>query len=149
MNSGTSNDLQLAPSDFTNAANANTWRAIQHLRDRGEPVNAVTVFDLVHSQVFADRPVLSDRQLIKMALPPDTNADQVARSIRVVASAALGRGTGTAADALAAVAANRAIPAQGVLDQAARQVEDVLARARTAAARHAATGAHTSHRRSI
>jgi hypothetical protein len=135
LHSGTSGilDLDLQPQDFSRPRHANTWHAIQRLRQRGEPVNAVSVFYEVRGVPM--RPVLSDRQIMRMIYPPPPT-NRITRSLRTMVNSLLSRSAATGRDALTTVAADRAVPVEGVLAQAKKEVVTLADRARTAAEQH-------------
>jgi hypothetical protein len=133
LHSGLGVDSGLQPQDFVHPRHANTWHAIQRLRDRGEPVNAVSVFYEVRT--LAARPVLSDRQLMRMTLPPPSGA-RITRSLRTVVDSALNRAAAAGRKAMQIVAADRAVPVEGVLAQAKKEVVTLADRATTAAQQH-------------
>jgi hypothetical protein len=100
VHSGTNVELDLTPQDFQSPRHANTWRAIQQLRERGEPVNYVSVFQETRNP-FPHQPVLSDKQLTGMefAGKPNASPERIAKSLRTVVDASLSRafnGTRTA-----------------------------------------------------
>ncbi|MGH8883543.1 MAG: hypothetical protein ACRD0P_40400, partial [Stackebrandtia sp.] len=126
-------NLGLEPQDFTHPRHINTWHAIQRVRQRGEPVNAVSVFYEVRT--LATRPVLSDRQLMRMTYPPPTT-NRIARSLRAVVNSALSRSAAAGRRALETMAANRTVPVEGVLAQAKEEVVALADRAKTAGGQH-------------
>jgi hypothetical protein len=126
-------NLGIEPQDFTHPRHVNTWLAIQRVRQRGEPVNAVSVFYEVRT--LAAGPLLSDRQLMRMAYPPP-NSNRIARSLRAVVNSALSRSAAAGRRALETLAADRTVPAEGVLAQAKEEVVTLAERAKTAGGQH-------------
>jgi hypothetical protein len=126
-------NLGIEPQDFTHPRHVNTWHAIQRVQQRGEPVNAVSVFYEVRT--LATRPVLSDRQLMRMTYPPP-NTNRIARSLRAMVNSALTRSAAAGRRALETLAANRTVPVEGVLAQAKEEVVALAERATTAGGQH-------------
>lgn len=134
--------LDLPAEAFSNEIHANTWRAIQEVRERGWAVNHTSVQHLIRSEGFAHHPVLPERALVAMAAPPEENpkrftAAKVARSLRTVLSASLDRAERAAQDVLATVAAaGPAVPTETVLAKAKTEISGLAERATTAAQLH-------------
>jgi hypothetical protein len=121
---------------FTSPETANTWRMIQELRDRGEPVHYASLFGEKHGLGAALGPTLSDKQIIAMAAPPNMGPDRIANSLRTVVTAGLRHATKDTQAALTAAATNRAVPAEGLLHHAAEKVTALAGLADNAGAQH-------------
>jgi replicative DNA helicase len=137
VHSGTNVDLDLTPQDFQSSRHANTWRAIQQLRDRGEPVNYVSVFQETRSP-FPHQPVLSDKQLTGMefAGKPNVSPERIAKSLRTVVDASLSRAFNGSRAALKALASHGNLDPQQMIDQAQKAVAALSGRAQTAGQQH-------------
>jgi hypothetical protein len=130
--------LSLVPEDFAFPKHADTWRVIQHLHARDEPVNYVSV-SLAAEQLGLRMPWTTDEPgtnrewvLTDRDLKPET----VARSLRTLTTASLTR-TQTAARAVVTeLAANRDIPMGTVLGLVKTQLGDLSNQANTAVTRH-------------
>lgn len=83
--------LTLSPEHFVDPRSADLWRAISEVRQSGEPVNYVTVLrhvaNLSPDEVAGRH--LSQWSLRDLAAAPDTTPPRIARSLRVVTTAAL------------------------------------------------------------
>lgn len=133
------NILSLRPEDFSAPRHANTWRAIQLLREQGLPVNYVAVHWATHLHRQAGQPVLSEGELLPMAQPPEIKPEKVARSLRTLVSASLSRARTAGRAAVAQVAADRAVPVTTALQRTQGEVGRLSAVARTALQRHQET----------
>jgi DnaB-like helicase N terminal domain len=138
--------LKLAPEDFSTKEHANLWRTMIDLRQRGLPVNYVSVFREAHAEGFAHGPMLSDRALTRLAEPPSFQPGRIARSLHTVLTAAIARTSRDVRTALNAAATNPALDA--ALTQTASRVAELAGRARTVAQQHRLANTHLAQERS-
>jgi hypothetical protein len=130
------NILALAPEDFSSPRHANTWRVIQHLQQHGLPVNYVALHWAAHEPGLAHLPVLSDKDLLRMAEPPQIKPERVARSLRTVVTASLARARASGQATVKDLAASTDMPVEAALAQVRHEVGGLAERARTAVDRH-------------
>jgi hypothetical protein len=129
-------DGDIRPEYFTVPEHRNTWRLLMEIRDRGEPVNRVSLYNETNRTPDIG-PVMSHEDTFnKMRVAPDSRPHRIAGSLRTVVNAALHRAAKDAGAAVSTVATNRAVPVEGLLDFADQRVHALMGRATTASAAH-------------
>ncbi|WP_406639123.1 hypothetical protein [Amycolatopsis sp. WGS_07] len=103
--------LHLPPDVFASPLHANTWRTIQDLRARGQSADYIAVIREAQGLAFPYHPMLSAAAIDSMRHTPELSPAKVAASLRIVNDAALSRTTAQTRRAIAAVTADRDIPA--------------------------------------
>ncbi|WP_336159970.1 hypothetical protein [Amycolatopsis sp. VC5-11] len=103
--------LNLTPDVFASPLHANTWRTIQDLRARGQASHYIAVIHEARGLAFPYHPILDAAALDSMRNTPELSPAKVAASLRIVSDAALARAAAETRRAIAAVTADRDIPA--------------------------------------
>lgn len=88
---GNTEVLMYGPQDFTRREHANTWRAIQNLQARGEPINYVSVFSEQRALPAQHRPALSAHQLQRLENRDLITPSEIRRAFAVVTRSAIRR----------------------------------------------------------
>lgn len=129
-------DGDIRPQYFTVPEHRNTWQLLMDIRERGEPVNRLSLYNETNRSIDIG-PVMSHEDTFnKMRVAPETRPHRIASSLRTVVTAALNRAAKDAGAAVSTVAANRAVPVEGLLDYADQRVHGLMGRATTASAAH-------------
>ncbi len=115
---GNTEVLRFIPQDFANRAHANTWRAIQALYDRREPVNYVSVYTETRALPARHRTTLSAQQLQHLEQRDLISAVSMTRSLETIAKSALRRNAATLETSLHDVATNRDLSSSTVVTAA-------------------------------
>jgi hypothetical protein len=141
---------RLAPEDFADQRNANLWRTIQGLWEKGEPAFYVAVSREARESGFVHKPLPPAKVMARMIGKPEDRPERVARSLHIVAASSLARATGDGRAAITAVADKKTVPVHAALDQVVKEAGALADRASTARRRHQqakdmhhATGRHS------
>jgi hypothetical protein len=129
-------DGDIRPEYFTTPEHRNTWRLLMDIRDRGEPVNRVSLYNETLRNPDIGAVMSHEDTFNKMRVAPDTRPQRIANSLRTVVNAALSRAAKDAGAAVSTAATNRAVPIEGLLDYADQRVHALQGRATTASATH-------------
>lgn len=122
--------LNLPPDVFASPLHANTWRTIHDLRARGQAADYVAVIREAQGIAFPWHPILPAAAIDSMRLTPDLSPTKVAASLRIVSDAALARASAETRRAIAAVTADRDIPALQAVGEVRNRLAAVADRAR-------------------
>ncbi|MFL6120740.1 DnaB-like helicase N-terminal domain-containing protein [Actinophytocola sp.] len=135
-------DGDVKPEFFSAPEHRNTWQLLMQLRERGEPVNRVSLYNETLRNPDIG-PVMSHEDTFnKMRVAPETRPHRIANSLRTVVNAALTRAAKDAGAAVTTAATNRAVPIEGLLDYADQRVHALMGRATTASATHQKIAEH-------